>query len=56
MHTVTHCTGESVQSIISAAYPSILISSYETNAKYGSLDYVTVCLASGKTHNWGITK
>ena len=36
---VTHYTGESVQSIISAAYPSILISSYETNANYGSLDY-----------------
>ena len=36
---VTHYTGESVQSIISAAYPSVPISSYETNSKYGSLDY-----------------
>ena len=36
---VTHYTGESVQSIICAAYPSVPISSCETNAKYGSLDY-----------------
>ena len=36
---LTHYTGESVQSIISAAYPSVPISSYETNSKYGSLDY-----------------
>ena len=36
---VTHYAGESVQSIISAVYPCVPISSYETNATYGSLEY-----------------
>ena len=36
---LTHYIGESVQSIISAVYPGVPISSYETNAKYGSLEY-----------------
>ena len=36
---LTHYIGESVQSIISAVYPSVLISSYETSATYGSLEY-----------------
>ena len=35
----THCTGESVQSIICAVYPSISVSSCELNATYGSLKY-----------------
>ena len=36
---LTHFAGESVQSIISAVYPSVPISSCETNATYGSLKY-----------------
>ena len=36
---VTHYAGESVQSIISAVYPGVPISSYETNATYRSLEY-----------------
>ena len=36
---LTHYIGESVQSIISAVYPGVPISSYEINAKYGSLEY-----------------
>ena len=36
---LTHYAGESVQSIISAVYPGVPISSYETNATYGSLEY-----------------
>ena len=28
-----------MQSIISAVYPSVSFSTYETNAKYGSLEY-----------------
>ena len=43
-HTVwhiwlTHCTGETVQSIIYATYPSVPISSYEPSATYGTLKY-----------------
>ena len=36
---LTHCTGETVQSIISATYPSVPISSFEPKATYGSLEY-----------------
>ena len=36
---VTHYTGDSVQSIISAVYSSVPISSCELNATYGSLEY-----------------
>ena len=36
---LTHYTRESMQSIICAVYPSVPISSCETNGKYGSLEY-----------------
>ena len=36
---LTHYAGESVQSIISAVYPSVPISSCEQNGTYGSLEY-----------------
>ena len=36
---LTHYTGDSVQSIISAVYPSVPISSCEPSATYGSLEY-----------------
>ena len=36
---LTHYTGDSVQIIIGAVYPSVPISSCEPNATYGSLEY-----------------
>ena len=36
---LTHYTGDSVQGVISAAYPSVPISSCELNGTYGSLEY-----------------
>ena len=36
---LTHCTGETVQSIICATYPSVSISSFEPSATYRSLKY-----------------
>ena len=36
---LTHYTGDSVQTVISAAYPSVPISSCKPNATYGSLEY-----------------